>query len=351
MKRVAFVVGEMCRGGAERVVSVLANHFAQDGYAVDILTLFSTKVEYNIDERINIIDCKSTTPANYYSSAPHWFREIRRYTKTERPDAIFALITRIGVLTVLATMGMGVQVVVSERNDPHYDHRSLFMRLMTNMAFRRAHKIVFQTKRVQSYYNMSIQRNSVIIPNPINVTDTAEGPFLPKIVSVGRLQPQKNHKMLIAAFAEVLKRHPNYSLVIYGEGPLRSELETLIKDKGLTHAVQLPGNVNNVHTCIRDAEMFVLPSDYEGLSNALLEAMAIGLPCISTNCAGSDEVIEDGINGLITPVGDQERLTAAIDRLITSKELQEYLRRNALETAKQFNSITVYNQWKNLIEN
>lgn len=351
MKRIAFVVGEMCRGGAERVVSVLANQFIQDGYSVDILALFSKRVEYNLDERINIVDCSTTYPSNYYSSAIHWFWGIRAYAKREKPYAIFALITRIGVLTLLATKGLSTKVIVSERNDPRYDHRSPFMRLLTNWLFPQAHKIVFQTKRVQSYFNKRIRSNSIIIPNPIDVTDVAEGPFLPKIVSVGRLQPQKNQKMLISAFAEILKLYPHYTLVIYGEGPLRKELESLIEKKGLVHIVQLPGNVKNIHSCISDAEIFVLPSDYEGLSNALLEAMAMGLACITTDCAGSDEVIENGFNGIITPVGDQDKMQDAIEKLISSKDLQILFRHNARETAKRFGSISVYKQWKQIIEN
>lgn len=115
-----------------------------------------------------------------------------------------------------------------------------------------------------------------------------------KIVTVGRLTVQKNQKLLIESFSEVLKKYPNIILEIYGDGEKREELKYIIKTLGVSNNVIFKGNILNVHEAIADAGLFVLSSDYEGLSNALMEAMMMGLPCISTTCAGSDELISDG---------------------------------------------------------
>lgn len=136
--------------------------------------------------------------------------------------------------------------------------------------------------------------NATIIFNPISVSSVSKNTNLKKIVTVGRLTVQKNQKLLIESFSEVLKKYPNIILEIYGDGEKREELKYIIKTLGVSNNVIFKGNILNVHEAIADAGLFVLSSDYEGLSNALMEAMMMGLPCISTTCAGSDELISDG---------------------------------------------------------
>lgn len=155
-----------------------------------------------------------------------------------------------------------------------------------------ADKVVFQTKRVSSYF--PYLSNATIIFNPISVSSVSKNTNLKKIVTVGRLTVQKNQKLLIESFSEVLKKYPNIILEIYGDGEKREELKYIIKTLGVSNNVIFKGNILNVHEAIADAGLFVLSSDYEGLSNALMEAMMMGLPCISTTCAGSDELISDG---------------------------------------------------------
>ncbi|UQX53795.1 glycosyltransferase [Cytobacillus pseudoceanisediminis] len=201
--------------------------------------------------------------------------------------------------------------------------------------------------------NPVFQKNSkkgIIIPNPINVATGASKNKKKKLVSVGRLSEQKNQAMLIDAFAKVNEEHPEYQLFIYGEGHLRDLLSQQINELHLNDKVFLPGTVTNIHEVISDAEIFVLSSNYEGLSNALLEAMMMGLPCISTNCAGSNEIIKDEVNGLLIPIGDTERLTDTINKLITNKDFSSQLGNEAKTTAKMFDSKIVINKWENVIE-
>lgn len=348
MPKISFVIGEMRRGGAERVISVLANNYAQHGWNVDIITLFGDNSEYKLDNRIKIRFISSNVDSNnYYKSSLSWIPQIRNYVIKEKPDYIVPFITRIGLLTIISTLGLNCSIIVSERNDPKHDRRSLLIRILTNLLFPRAYKVVFQTLRVQSYYSKRIRSNSVVIENPISVSVKAGIPSK-RIISAGRLQPQKNQKLLINAFSDFIKIQSDYSLTIYGEGPLRKDLEKLILDLGLQNKVFLPGNINDLHQQYIDADMFVLSSDYEGMSNALMEAMMIGLPCVSTKCAGSDEIIQDHLNGLLVDVKDQESLCEAMLEIATNRELNNRLREKAIETSHRFSHDSIFEKWNEI---
>ena len=169
-------------------------------------------------------------------------------------------------------------------------------------------------------------------------------------MTVGRLHPQKNQAMLIRAFAEFLKDHPGYTLSLYGEGELEAELKELAAGLGVEKSVIFHGNIENIHPEIADAEMFILPSDYEGLSNALLEAMMMGIPCISTACEGSTDVIRTGENGLLVPVGDETALLDAMCRLADDKALRERIGKEGRKTGEGFRKEAVVEKWIEVIE-
>ena len=209
---------------------------------------------------------------------------------------------------------------------------------------------VMQTHRARNYFPQKVQDNAVIIPNPIAVKTVATAQRKHRIVTAGRLTGQKNQKMLIDAFSVLHKIHPEYTLDIYGDGPLKENLQQQIDSLGLIQAVTLKGNVPNIHEQIADAEIFALPSNYEGLSNALLEAMMMGLPVISTDCAGSDEVIRNGENGLLIPVGDQKALENALEQLIADQTFSARLGQTAKEDSAQYAVDSVIAQWREAIE-
>lgn len=348
-KRIAFVIGGMTRGGAERVISILANEYAKNGWQADIVMLLTDKVDYDIDKRISIIDLVGKSRKNIISIIG-WLKSFRHYVKKAEPDVIVSFVARINIITLLSTLGLRSRIVVSERNDPTLDGRSKLVDWCTKILYKRADRVVFQTNRARDYFASSIKKNSVIIPNPICVEQEVSGNSKHKIVSVGRLAPQKNQKMLIDAFYAVRKLHPEYSLWIYGEGELRNELEDHIRKLGLKDSVFLPGNMKHIHVNIADADMFVLSSNYEGLSNALLEAMMMGLPCISTNCAGSDEYIKDGLSGLLVPVGDTTEMATAILKLIEDRDLRERIIDNSAQSVDNCRVEKVMQSWQNTIE-
>lgn len=347
-KRIVFLIGSMGRGGAERVITILANNYAKKGWKVDIIMLLNSQCDYELDKNINLISIcnEGKSRIKYF---PKWIFNIRRYIVKNKPDRIISFIARINIITILSCIGLKQRIIISERNDPRSDGRSIVVRLATHILYPIANGIVFQTKWAQSCFSKRIQKKSVIIPNPIHVTTQALDKKEKKIVAVGRLVEQKNHSMLINAFKKILEDHQDYKLYIYGEGRLRVELKKQIHELELTKAVFLPGNVSNIHEKIADAEMFVLSSNYEGLSNALLEAMMIGIPCISTDCAGSNEVIEDNLNGLIVPVGGEQEIIKGIKLLISDENLRNNISQNARITASKFKANAITRKWEKII--
>lgn len=349
MKRIAFIIGSMGKGGAERVISLLANRYVERGWNVDILMLLSNENKHILKESIRLIPIGDTEKSRV-ARIPAWMLGIRKYVKQNKPDRIVSFVARINIITIISCTGLKAKIIVSERNDPVADGRSALVKMMTYRLYPKADKVVFQTKWAQSCFPEKVSKKGVIISNPICIGAEAVCQSKKKIVSVGRLSEQKNQIMLIEAFAQVREIYPEYKLFIYGEGNLRNNLENCIKKLRLEEAVFLPGIVNNVHEVISDADMFVLPSNFEGLSNALLEALMMGLPCISTDCAGSNEVIIDGENGLLVPIGDKDRLKDSILRLIMEPELSKKLRINAKLSTGKYKSENIFAIWEQAIE-
>lgn len=349
MKRIAFVTGAMGRGGAERVISVLANHYAGLGYEVHILMLLHKQVEYELDSRVQVIDL-SNEKINATLDMPRMIAAVRRFVKEEKPAAVVAFMAQICLVTGLACRGLKTRLILSERIDPAAVKRGKLYEKVLFGLYAKADTVVLQTKRARDYFPEKVWKNSQIIPNPISVKCLAQPQRKHRIVTAGRLNAQKNQAMLIRAFASIHQTHPEYILDIYGEGALRETLQQQIDTLGLTAAVTLRGNVPNIHEQIADAEIFVLPSDFEGLSNALLEAMMMGLPCVATSCAGCDEVIRSGENGLLIPVGDQRALENALERLIADPAFAVRLGETAKADAAGFAVDQVIEKWREAIE-
>lgn len=347
-KRITFLIGSMGRGGAERVISVLANSYARKGWKVDILLLLDGKVDYVLDSNVNIVKIYNENISRIMQ-LPKWIINIRKYVRENNPDRIVSFIARINIITIISCIGLKKNIIVSERNDPINDGRSMLVKILTNLLYPLINYVVFQTKFAQDCFSERVKKKSVIIANPITVSVKTTQNKEKKIVAVGRLIEQKNHMLLINAFKNVYSKYPEYKLYIYGEGRLRTDLEQHIKNINMQENILLPGNIINIHERIANAEIFVLSSNYEGLSNALLEAMTIGLPCISTNCSGVDEIIKNEFNGLLVPKGNEELLTQAIISLIEDSELRERISSNAFEFSKQFDNKIIFEKWKEII--
>lgn len=345
--RITFFIGGMFRGGAERVISILANHYAEIGWNVDIVVLLYSGVEYELDKRIRVIEM--IQKGSYFKGIPKWIKQIRYYVKTEKPNRIVSFVGRINVLVRLSLLGSRIPIITSERNDPRHDGRGKLMLWLCNWCYKHVSAVVFQTKYERDCFSKSLEKNCYIIPNPISVACEKKEPIGCRIVTAGRLHPQKNQRMLVDAFSMVYTNRSNASLEIYGSGILKDKLKNQIDDLGLSNCALLPGNILDLHERIADATVFVMTSEYEGLSNALLEAMMLGLPCITTDYPGASEVIENGKNGLLVPCGDSVALAQAIDNVLTNDSLRKRLIESGLKTAANYRQDVVLKMWEQVI--
>lgn len=348
--RIAFFIGSMGKGGAERVISILANDYVDKGWNVDVVMLLADRVEHELRPQIRIIPIIGYSQ-RYVKNILSWLIRIRRYINSERPDRVVSFVGRINALVLTATLGMRLPVVVSERNDPKHDGRGRAMLWYCNKIYRRARKIVFQNRHEQGCFDASLNDKGTIIPNPVYVTAVKgeEGPG-PIIATAGRLSPQKNHYMLIDAMRILHEKYPLIKCRIYGDGHLKDTLQQYIDAKELTSTVTLEGNRRDIHERLADCSVFVLTSNFEGLSNALIEAMMMGLPCITTDYPGADELIVDKVNGLIVPREDAKTLAMKIEMIIQNPELKNALSAGAMESSVQYRMEPVLKLWEQVIQ-
>ena len=230
------------------------------------------------------------------------------------------------------------------------------MKLILKRLYRIPDILVCQNEAVHSYFNrMGFKNRLVVLPNPLDFSNIpSERPQVIKkeIVTVGRLTAQKNHRILIDAFSEIVKAHSEYTLKIYGEGPLKTELESHIKKLGLMEKVKLMGTRKEVMKYVNESSVFILPSDFEGFPNVLIEAMATGLPVISSDFSTgvARTLINDGDNGYLFNVNDKQSLIDAMSKLL-DRETQfiEIGQRNK-EIASKYEAKKVALQWLEMIE-
>lgn len=351
--KISFFIGQMGVGGAETVLAQIANHYAENGWAVEIVMLLGHQIErehFHLKETINVLDM-SIQGKSYMRSSIKWLISVNKYLVKTRPDVVVSFVGRVNAVVLTAALGNRIPIVVSERNDPRNDGRGNIMLKYCDWVYKRANAIVFQTSYQQHCFSKRHENRSCIIPNPINVPQSGkidEDPNL--IVTAGRLHPAKNHKMLICAMSIVKDQIPDAKCKIYGDGELKSELRKLIDDKGLQSTVFLEGRKDNISNYIGKAKIFAMSSDYEGLSNALMEAMMMGKICISTNYNGVEDLIEDGINGIVVPMGDEQEMAKAIIRALSDSDgKNDLMREKAKEKMAQCTPEQIMKRWDNVI--
>lgn len=349
-KKIMFVIGSLGKGGAERVISLLGNEFVSRGYRVKICLLLNSKIEYELNEKIEVCYLNRKRRFNILN-AIYWIRHLRQEIFSYSPNYVISFVARINIISLIAGSKLNIPIIISERNDPKRDGRSIITKLFTYFCYKKASKIVFQTKWAQNCFPRNIRKNSVIIHNPIQINQKYYEyyPVKNRIISVGRLSKQKNHKLLIKAFKNIHMDYPDLKLYIYGEGVLRKKLEVLIKSLNLGGKVFLPGSTNDIYKEIRESSTFVLPSDYEGLSNAMMEAMTLKIPIVSTNCPGALELLVNDKSALIFPRKNRKKLEEALLRIINNPEYSLRLANEAFEKAKNFELEKIIEDWIKLI--
>lgn len=333
--KIVFVLPNMSGGGSERVVAMLANEYVQRGYAVDILLFAGNQIAYPLDQCVQVYIAGEASGGNPLIQMKRLIK-MRKYYKKNRDCYIFSFCVMGTVFSVLAAAGIPHRMLVSERNDPtRISHQRL-----RNWAYRKAEKLIFQTEDMRKCFPKDIREKSCVIPNPVSegMPEPFRGERKKQVVSVARFQPQKNHKLLLNAFAEFIKEYPEYQLHLFGVGELEDDLHRQARQLEIADKVIFRGFSSNVKEEIWDSAMFVLSSDYEGISNSMIEALAMGVPVISTDCpvGGSKTYIQDGVNGILTPVGDVERLSKAMKRVAGDSEFASKLSINGAKIKENF---------------
>ena len=326
--KIVFIIPNMTGGGTERVISLLSDEYIKMGYEVAVMQFAGYEHAYELNERVEDFSVAPRSGGNPVVMMKRLIA-MRRYFKQNPDSHIFAFCVMGAVFSVMTTWGMERNILVAERNSPD----SCNVRKLRNWAYKRANRITFQTPDAVTYFPKKIADKAVVIPNPIDasVPERYEGIRSRRIVTVGRLHKQKNQALLLNAFADFSKEYGEYELHIYGEGELEQELKNQADSLGIAQKVVWHGFCANVRDEIKDARMFVLSSDFEGISNSMLEALAMGVPTISTDCpiGGARAYIEQGKSGLLVPVGDRQALAEAMVRVASDEELTQKLSVNA----------------------
>lgn len=348
-----FYINAIHDGGAERVMLQLTERFSRLGYRCVLVTSFRDEFEYPVPEGVERLSIEQEqSRANKLVKNLSRIMALRKFCKEYKPAALISFMAEPNMRALIATTGLGIKNIVSVRNVPEKEYAGRILGLVGRYLLPTADGCVFQTEDAKNWFPEKLQRKSEIIMNQVSRIFFDESPAEEKrdIVTAGRLAQQKNQKMLIRAYAGL--ENCEERLVIYGMGELREELEALIKELKLEGRVILAGQSSNVPRDIKSAKIFVLPSDFEGMPNALLEAMALGLCCISTDCpcGGPRAVIEDSVNGRLIPVGDEAALTKALQELLSDESKREILAANARKSAENFSPDMIFEKWRAYIE-
>lgn len=349
--KVLFYINTLAKGGAERVITNLANQFAEDNHETVVVTSYYKNNEYKLSDKVQRIYLADYigNKKNRISKNLSMIYNLRKIIKDIKPDIAVSFTKEPSVRLILATIDLNTKTVISVRNDPEVNYKGIINKIIANCLYPKADGCIFQTEDSKDYFPLKLQKKSKIIFNQVSSEFFEIERKDPKyIVSIGNLYTDKNQILQINAFEKIVKSHPDEKLLIYGDGDLRNKLKNIIENKGLSENVFLMGRTDNVGEVLANAKIFLLTSNHEGMPNALLEALAVGVPCISTDCpcGGPNSVIKSGINGFLIPVNDQYALEKKINSLISDEQLCMNISRNAKISSNIFKPYVVYTQWK-----
>lgn len=326
--KIVFVVPDMAGGGTERVISLLANEYVNRGIEVAILSFAGNQQAYALDKRVETVSAGMPSGGSPKVRLQRLLF-MKRYFKENKGCYIFSFSTIGTGFIVLSTLFQKRRMLVSERSDPRAYDRKRYRDFFYGFA----DCLVCQTNEAVTCFPKNLQKKARVIGNPVDSAVPArfEGTRSRRITTAGRLEEVKNHKMLMEAFKLFSEEFPDYTLDIYGKGSLEEELKRFAEEKGLFAQVIFHGFCSDVKEQIRDSSMFVLSSDYEGVSNSLIEAMAMGIPVIATDCpiGGSRTYIKDGENGLLVPVKDPVSMAAAMKKIASDSGLADRISKSA----------------------
>ena len=354
-RKVICYIDSLQMGGAERVMANLCNSFVKNGKDVILVNDFfpeKEKKEYYIHPQIKRVFLERKKGFRLFSSI-YRIWSLRKIFRVEKPDIIISFLGPCNIRAVVANIGLNTHILVSVRNDPFKEYGSGIRKILANMLFRLADGYVFQTQDAASYFSESIQRKSRILFNPVH------SKFYKKewngknkeISVVGRLQQQKNPILAVDSFKKVSDEFYEYKLVFYGDDELKREIITKSVEYGLSDRIIVYGKCDNIEDKLADTALFLLTSDYEGMPNSLLEAMAVGVPVVSTDCpcGGPKFATMNGTAGVLVKCGDSQEIANAIRKILSNSDLQKSLSVTEKKRAADFKEDVVFQEWDKYI--
>jgi GalNAc-alpha-(1->4)-GalNAc-alpha-(1->3)-diNAcBac-PP-undecaprenol alpha-1,4-N-acetyl-D-galactosaminyltransferase len=359
--KITLVIYAMGLGGAQRVVSILANYWATHGWEVTLITLSDSSRPsfYHLEPQVKLIQLGiiGDSPSLLTLLSTGWQRMgvLREAIIVSQPDAIVSFLNTVNVITLMATWQLNIPVIVSEHIYPGFTDVNQVWKMLMRLTYRRADLVTLLTESALAFYPTGKGYRSIVMPNPVvTPAPTVETDRLlvsPMSIAIGRLQPQKGFDLLIRAFHQLRYKYPDWQLTILGEGPMRGELEQLRSQLQLTDRIHLPGQVQNVNAYLRQADIFVLSSRFEGFPMSLCEAMACGLPVLATDClSGPREIITDGIDGMLVATEDVDALALGLDALMSDPAKRQQLAQAAPQILHRFGLEQVMKMWSHRIE-
>lgn len=353
-KTLLFYINAIHDGGAERVLLQLAKRFAACGYRAVVVTSFVDEWEYPVPEGVERLSIEQAQiDQSRLRRNLSRIKALRRLIREYKPAALISFMAEPNFRAVIASRFLPVKTIVSVRNDPEREYGGRLGRIIGKWLLPLADGCVFQTEEAKKWFPKRLQRKSRVIMNQVDerffqVTDAGENGY---VMTAGRLTAQKNQALLIRSFAAIAG-DVEEELRIYGEGELRRSLEALIANLGMEGRIRLMGASDDMPAALAGCKLFVLSSDFEGMPNALLEAMAAGRCCVSTACpcGGPEAVIENGVSGLLVPVGAEEALSAAMRELLEDEKKRRALAAAAGERAEAFRPEAIFAHWRDYVE-
>lgn len=338
-------------GGAQRVIVNIANKMSEKGNDVEfVLTGNTEKCVYPLNDNIRINLIQKSNVANM--SRVQKIKEIRSVIKRIKPNIIISFLTMVNIITIVSTFGLQIPVIISERNDP--DRCSKVEKVLSKMLYKYSECVVVQTDTIKQKIESFYKKKIVIIENPLVEHDYEKSIYDSKrrIIAVGRLNKQKNYNLLLDAFGVIVREFPDYTLDIYGSGDEYENLMNKSNNMGLAANVSFKGNMKNIISVEADYDFYVMSSDFEGMPNALAEAMSVGLPCISTDCdgGGAAALIQNQNNGLLVSKGNIDELVMAMKTYITDSTFAKKMGINAKKIKNDLSNTNIMNKWECLIE-
>jgi GalNAc-alpha-(1->4)-GalNAc-alpha-(1->3)-diNAcBac-PP-undecaprenol alpha-1,4-N-acetyl-D-galactosaminyltransferase len=348
------VIGSLQGGGAERQLSEMANYWARRNLRVTLATWSGPKLDdfYSLDCRVHrvFLDVDITSTATFQRVRAHVLRvlKLRKFLSMERPHAVLSFVTESNVLTILASAGLGIRTIVSERTQPAL-HLMLppIWQMLRRILYAWSDGIVAQTESAAQWIRRNCRKKATVIPNALRSLPPATDERKRLIIAVGRLSYEKGFDLLLRAFAQVAPAFDDWSVMIIGEGNERANLLRLRSELMLMDRVQLVGQIADVASWMSRAALVVQPSRFEGFPNAVLEAMGMGAAVISADCpSGPAELIEDGISGRLVPVEDVATLAQVMTELMSRQDVRERLGREASKVRARFRQDLIMAQWE-----